>query len=174
MPDGGIHALSGLRSFLRAPPVGPRKRSAAGQDTSSSVPVVVPDGGINALSGLRSFLRAPPVGPRKRSAAGQDTSSSVPVVVPDGGINALSGLRSFLRDPTPGPASAAPPGSQTRALVASSILYLWLNRRAIRSSFIINSSVTPTSTMVSAEPSAILPRSVRLKMVTGSVVQPGG
>ncbi|MCG4347217.1 hypothetical protein, partial [Escherichia coli] len=32
----------------------------------------------------------------------------------------------------PGPASAAPPGSQTRALVASSILYLWLNRRAIR------------------------------------------
>ncbi len=36
------------------------KRSAAGQDTSSSVPVVVPDGGINALSGLRSFLRAPP------------------------------------------------------------------------------------------------------------------
>ncbi len=119
-----------------------------------------------------------PVGPHprtgKRSAAGQDTSSSVPVVVPDGGINALSGLRSFLRAPPPGPASAAPPGSQTRALVASSILYLWLNRRAIRSSFIINSSVTPTSTMVSAEPSAILPRSVRLKMVTGSVVQPGG
>ena len=32
--------------------------------------------------------------------------------------------------------------------VASSILYLWLNRRAMRSSFIINSSVTPTSTMV--------------------------
>ncbi len=60
MPDGGINALSGLRSFLRAPPVGPRKRSAAGQDTSSSIPAVVPDGGIHALSGLRSFLRAPP------------------------------------------------------------------------------------------------------------------
>ncbi len=97
MPDGGINALSGLRSFLRAPPVGPRKRSAAGQDTSSSVPVVVPDGGINALSGLRSFLRASPVGPRKRSAAGR--SGTVPAVVPDGGINALSGLRSFLRAP---------------------------------------------------------------------------
>ena len=93
----------------------------------------------------------PPPGKRtgKRSAAG---------------INAVSGL--------PQDRQAAPPGS--RALVASSILYLWLNRRAIRSSFIINSSVTPTSTMVSAEPSAILPRSVRLKMVTGSVVQPGG
>ena len=59
VPDGGIHALSGLRSFLRAPPR-TGKRSAAGQDTSSSVPAAVPDGGINALSGLRSFLRAPP------------------------------------------------------------------------------------------------------------------
>ncbi|MGP7026303.1 hypothetical protein ACTZPM_14920, partial [Klebsiella pneumoniae] len=49
MPDGGINALSGLRSFLRAPPR-TGKRSAAGQDTSSSVPVVVPDGGINSLS----------------------------------------------------------------------------------------------------------------------------
>ncbi|ESN32021.1 hypothetical protein L365_04809 [Klebsiella pneumoniae MGH 19] len=99
MPDGGINALSGLRSFLRAPPVGPRKRSAAGQDTSSSVPVVVPDGGINALSGLRSFLRASPVGPRKRSAAGR--SGTVPAVVPDGGINALSGLRSLTQAHTP-------------------------------------------------------------------------
>ena len=160
-----------IASALMAPPVFPVYNTDGSYNWCAPF---MPDGGIHALSGLRSFLRAPPVGPRKRSAAGQDTSSSVPVVVPDGGINALSGLRSFLRDPTPGPASAAPPGSQTRALVASSILYLWLNRRAMRSSFIINSSVTPTSTMVSAEPSAILPRSVRLKMVTGSVVQPGG
>ncbi len=89
------------------------KRSAAGQDTSSSVPVVVPDGGINALSGLRSFLRAPPPRTGKRSAAGR--SGAVPAVVPDAGINALSGLRSFPQAHTPvGPASAAPPGSWPR------------------------------------------------------------
>ena len=110
----------------------------------------------------------------KRSAAGQDTSSSIPMVVPDGGINALSGLRSFLRAPPQDRQAQRRRAVGRRTCVASSILYLWLNRRAIRSSFIINSSVTPTSTMVSAEPSAILPRSVRLKMVTGSVVQPGG
>ncbi|TCV07585.1 uncharacterized protein DUF4102 [Samsonia erythrinae] len=52
--------------------------------------------------------------------------------------------------------------------------YLWPSRRAMRSSLIISNSVTPTNTMVSAEPSAMLPRSVRLKIVTGSVVQPGG
>ena len=147
------------------------KRSAAGR--SGAVPAVVPDGGIHALSGLRSFLRAPPR-TGKRSAAGQDTSSSVPAVVPDGGINALSGLRSFLRAPPQDRQAQRRRAVGRRTCVASSILYLWLNRRAIRSSFIINSSVTPTSTMVSAEPSAILPRSVRLKMVTGSVVQPGG
>ncbi len=106
MPDGGINALSGLRSFLRAPPR-TGKRSAAGR--SGSIPAVVPDGGINALSGLRSFLRAPPR-TGKRSAAGR--SGSIPAVVPDGGINALSGLRSFPQaHPPVGPASAAPPGS---------------------------------------------------------------
>ncbi len=41
-------------TFLPAgSPCRPGKRSAAGQDTSSSIPAVVPDGGINALSGLR-------------------------------------------------------------------------------------------------------------------------
>ncbi|MEH3393999.1 hypothetical protein, partial [Klebsiella variicola] len=71
VPDGGINALSGLRSFPQAhTPVGPRKRSAAGR--SGAVPAVVPDGGIHALSGLRSFPQAhTPVGPRKRSAAGR-------------------------------------------------------------------------------------------------------
>ncbi|MBZ7389641.1 hypothetical protein FMK88_25550 [Klebsiella pneumoniae] len=39
-------------------PCRPGKRSAAGQDTSSSIPAVVPDGGIHALSGLRSFPQA--------------------------------------------------------------------------------------------------------------------
>ncbi len=97
VPDGGIHALSGLRSFLRAHPPRTGKRSAAGR--SGAVPAIVPDGGINALSCLRSFLRAPPPRTGKRSAAGQDTSSSIPAVVPDGGIHALSGLRSFLRAP---------------------------------------------------------------------------
>ncbi len=58
VPDGGINALSGLRSFLRAHPPRTGKRSAAGR--SGSIPAVVPDGGIHALSGLRSFLRAPP------------------------------------------------------------------------------------------------------------------
>ncbi len=170
MPDGGINALSGLRSFLRAPPVGPRKRSAAGQDTSSSVPVVVPDGGINALSGLRSFLRDPTPGPA--SAAPPGGQALYPRLCR---MAAYMPYPAYRKSPSPQDRQAtAPPGSQPRALVASSILYLWLNRRAIRSSFIINSSVTPTSTMVSAEPSAILPRSVRLKMVTGSVVQPGG
>ena len=42
------------------------------------------------------------------------------------------------------------------------------------SSFIISNSVIATSTIVSAAPSAIFPRSVRLKIATGSVVQPGG
>ncbi|VAX92660.1 Uncharacterised protein [Klebsiella pneumoniae] len=97
MPDGGIHALSGLRSFLQAPPPRTGKRSAAGR--SGSIPAVVPDGGIHALSGLRSFLRAPPPRPGKRSAAGR--SGAVPAIVPDGGINALSCLRSFLRAPPP-------------------------------------------------------------------------
>ncbi|SSL85683.1 Uncharacterised protein [Klebsiella pneumoniae] len=94
MPDGGINALSGLRSFLRAPPR-TGKRSAAGR--SGSIPAIVPDGGIHALSGLRSFLRAHPHRTGKRSAAGR--SGAVPAIVPDGGINALSGLRSFLRAP---------------------------------------------------------------------------
>ena len=116
-------------TFLPAgshPPVGPRKRSAAGR--SGVVPAIVPDGGINALSGLRSLTQAHtpqdrqaqrrravrlhtcgsagwrykclirptflPAGspPRtgKRSAAGR--SGSIPAVVPDGGIHALSGL----------------------------------------------------------------------------------
>lgn len=52
--------------------------------------------------------------------------------------------------------------------------YFCPNRFAMRSSFIISSSVMATSTMVSAAPSAIFPRSVRLKIATGSVVQPGG
>ena len=171
MPDGGINALSGLRSFLRAPP---QDRQAQRRRAGHFKLRTCGCAGWRHQCLIRpTFLPAGPH-PRtgKRSAAGR--SGSIPAVVPDGGIHALSGLRSFPRDPTPGPASAAPPGSQPRALVASSILYLWLNWRAIRSSFIINSSVTPTSTMVSAEPSAILPRSVRLKMVTGSVVQPGG
>ncbi|MBE8828067.1 hypothetical protein CI665_000230 [Klebsiella quasipneumoniae subsp. similipneumoniae] len=58
------------------PSPGPRKRSAAGQDTSSSIPVVVPDGRINALSGLRSGggLRDPPR-PGRRSAAGRSGAS---------------------------------------------------------------------------------------------------
>ena len=87
-------------TFLPAgSPCRPGKRSAAGQDTSSSVPAVVPDGGINALSGLRSFLRAPPPRTGKRSAAGR--SGSIPAVVTDGGINALSGLRSFPQAHTP-------------------------------------------------------------------------
>ncbi|CDK77263.1 hypothetical protein [Klebsiella pneumoniae IS22] len=43
MPDGGINALSGLRSFLRAPP-GTGKRSAAGQSDPC------PGGVINSLS----------------------------------------------------------------------------------------------------------------------------
>ncbi|WP_218189394.1 hypothetical protein, partial [Klebsiella quasipneumoniae] len=41
-------------TFLPAgSPCRPGKRSAAGQDTSSSIPAVVPDGRINALSGLQ-------------------------------------------------------------------------------------------------------------------------
>ncbi|HAT2697680.1 TPA: hypothetical protein I8271_003054 [Kluyvera intermedia] len=50
LPDGGVNALSGLRSDS------PGKRSAAGN---------LPDGGVNALSGLRSGS------PGKRSAAGE-------------------------------------------------------------------------------------------------------
>ncbi len=68
VPDGGIHALSGLRSFLRAHPPRTGKRSAAGR--SGAVPAIVPDGGINALSGLRSFLRAPPPGPASAAPPG--------------------------------------------------------------------------------------------------------
>ncbi len=117
-----------------------------------------------------TFLRKPagphPVGPA--SAAPPGGQALYPRLCR---MAAYMPYPAYRKSPSP---QTAPPGSQPRALVASSILYLWLNRRAIRSSFIINSSVTPTSTMVSAEPSAILPRSVRLKMVTGSVVQPGG
>ena len=121
-----------------------------------------------------TFLRKPagphPVGPA--SAAPPGGQALYPRLCR---MAAYMPYPAYRKSPSPQDRQAtAPPGSQPRALVASSILYLWLNRRAMRSSFIINSSVTPTSTMVSAEPSAILPRSVRLKMVTGSVVQPGG
>ncbi|MGT3848692.1 hypothetical protein, partial [Klebsiella pneumoniae] len=61
VPDGGINALSGLRSFPQAHTPRTGKRSAAGR--SGSIPAVVPDGGINALSGLRSFPQAHPPPP---------------------------------------------------------------------------------------------------------------
>ena len=76
VPDGGINALSGLRSFLRAHPPRTGKRSAAGR--SGAVPAIVPDGGINALSGLRSILRAPPQDrqAQRRRAVGRRTCGS--------------------------------------------------------------------------------------------------
>ena len=49
-----------------------------------------------------------------------------------------------------------------------------VNRCAIRSSTNISSNVAATRIMVSVAPLAMLPRSVRLKIVTGSVVQLGG
>ncbi|STT18831.1 Uncharacterised protein [Klebsiella pneumoniae] len=134
MPDGGIHALSGLRSYLRAPPQdrqAQRRRavrlhtcdSAGWRHTCLIRPTFLPAGSppqdrqaqrrravrrrtCDSAGWRHQCLILPtflPAGspPRtgKRSAAGQDTSSSIPAVVPDGGIHALSGLRSFLRAP---------------------------------------------------------------------------
>ncbi|SSN72975.1 Uncharacterised protein [Klebsiella pneumoniae] len=108
MPDGGINALSGLRSFLRAPPQDrqAQRRRAVRLHTCGSA------GWRHKCLIRPTFLPAgSPPRTGKRSAAGR--SGSIPAVVPDGGINALSGLRSFpqAHPPPVGPASAAPPGS---------------------------------------------------------------
>ncbi len=90
MPDGGINALSGLRSFLRAPPQDrqAQRRRAVRLHTCGSA------GWRHKCLIRPTFLPAgSPPRTGKRSAAGR--SGSIPAVVPDGGINALSGLRSF-------------------------------------------------------------------------------
>ena len=120
----------------------------------------MPDGGINALSGLRSVRPAFNLFTMLAETAGV------------GGLKIPGGAAAYRGYSAE--AIRFPAGATLSRATAPGTNYLWLNRRAMRSSFIINSSVTPTSTMVSAEPSAILPRSVRLKMATGSVVQPGG
>ncbi len=97
VPDGGIHALSGLRSFLRAHPPQDRqaqRRRAVRRRTCDSV------GWRHQCLILPTFLPAgSPPRTGKRSAAGR--SGSIPAVVPDGGINALSGLRSLTQAHTP-------------------------------------------------------------------------
>ncbi len=96
MPDGGIHALSGLRSFLRAPPQDrqAQRRRAVRLHTCDSA------GWRHTCLVRPTFLPAgSPPRTGKRSAAGR--SGAVPAIVPDGGINALSCLRSFLRAPPP-------------------------------------------------------------------------
>ncbi|MBX4340746.1 hypothetical protein K4G93_21710, partial [Mycobacterium tuberculosis] len=77
MPDGGIHALSGLRSFLRAPPR-TGKRSAAGEGTTGAILAFVPDGGF-ALSGLREDPVSPyTVGPASAAPPGRTPQTPYP------------------------------------------------------------------------------------------------
>ncbi len=93
VPDGGINALSGLRSLTQAHTPQDRqaqRRRAVRRCTRGCA-------GWRHTCLIRPTENRLPPRTGKRSAAGQ--SGTVPAVVPDGGINALSGLRSFLRAP---------------------------------------------------------------------------
>ncbi len=113
VPDGGINALSGLRSLTQAHT--PQDRQAQRRRAGHFKLRTCGCAGWRHKCLIRpTFLPAgSPPRTGKRSAAGR--SGAVPAVVPDAGINALSGLRSFPQAHTPvGPASAAPPGSWPR------------------------------------------------------------
>ncbi len=121
-PDGGIHALSGLRSLTQAHTPQARQaqrrravrrctRGCAGWRHTCLIRPTFPHTGSH------------PPGPASNSAAGR--SGAVPVVVPDGAIHTLSGLRSLTQAHTPQDRQAQRRRAvrrQTR--MAISILYL--------------------------------------------------